>query len=279
MNREANLLHVNIMTEVYIDPEINNRELADTEDETASLANSIESTAGLLQPIVVYATPDARRKEHGMPYELGSGYRRCAALKHLAVSLQDDSWVESVPAMIHEKTDIGERHIHQLVENLQRKDLKPMEIALAFHKAINDKAASLSQSELNCSKSTCEKAPPVIALDHSFRTLACSSGPTRIAVVSITPRRAARTMAALSTSWSRVIGKNRPHGTALSACPERPMRWSAAPIERGDPIRHTRSTVPMSMPSSSDAVATAHFTCPNFSFCSAAKRNARDIEP
>lgn len=148
MNQKAQAMDVDIVNEVYIDPEINNRELADTPDETESLANSIETTGGLLQPIVVYVTPDARKTEHGMPYELGSGYRRCAALKHLAERNEDETWTAVVPAMVHERTEIADRHVHQLVENLQRKDLAPMEIALAFKRAIDDKSANLNQTEL-----------------------------------------------------------------------------------------------------------------------------------
>ena len=45
-------------------------------------------------------------------------------------------------------------------------------------------------------------------------------------------------------------------GGAAAAWPERPMRCSAVAIERGEPIRQVRSTVPTSMPSSSEAVAT-----------------------
>jgi ParB/RepB/Spo0J family partition protein len=148
MNQKAQAMDVDIVNEVYIDPEINNRELADTPDETQSLANSIETTGGLLQPIVVYVTPDARKTEHGMPYELGSGYRRCAALKYLAERNEDETWTAAVPAMVHERTEIADRHVHQLVENLQRKDLAPMEIALAFKRAIDDKSANLNQTEL-----------------------------------------------------------------------------------------------------------------------------------
>ena len=42
----------------------------------------------------------------------------------------------------------------------------------------------------------------------------------------------------------------------------------------GEPIWHTRSTWPMSMPSSSDAVATSAFSSPRFSRCSASRRRS-----
>ena len=142
------LVYVSILTQVYIDPEINNRELADTEEETRSLANSIESTNGLLQPIIIYPAPPARKLQHGFDYELGSGYRRSAALKLLMEESNETDWVEKVPAMLHEATPAADRHIHQLIENLQRKDLKPMEIALAFKKAMHDKDSRMTQKQL-----------------------------------------------------------------------------------------------------------------------------------
>ena len=64
------------------------------------------------------------------------------------------------------------------------------------------------------------------------------------------------TSAAHSTSSSRVSGKSRPLGVAPRAWPERPTRWSAVAMERGEPSWQVRSTVPTSMPSSSEAVAT-----------------------
>lgn len=148
MKTEKSYLDVNILTEVYIDDDINNRELADTEEEINSLANNIEQTGGLLQPIIVYPTPEIRRKDHGMPYELGSGYRRCAALKFLAESTGDEDWVTAVPAVVKEEQGLGQRHIDQLSENLQRKNLNNMEVALAFKKVIDDQEARMNQADL-----------------------------------------------------------------------------------------------------------------------------------
>ena len=75
----------------------------------------------------------------------------------------------------------------------------------------------------------------------------------------------ARTSAAHSISSSRVVAKRRPLGSAPTQWPERPMRCSATAMERGEPIWQTRSTVPISMPSSSDAVATTARSSPLFS--------------
>ena len=92
-------------------------------------------------------------------------------------------------------------------------------------------------------------------------------------------RRAARTSAAHSTSWSRVSGKRRPLGVAASAWPERPIRCSPVAIERGEPIRQQSSTAPTSMPSSSEAVATTTLRSPAFKRRSARWRRSRERLP
>ena len=50
-------------------------------------------------------------------------------------------------------------------------------------------------------------------------------------------------------------------------------------MERGAPTWHTRSTRPMSIPNSSEAVATQTLTCPARSFSSAARRVLRERLP
>ena len=99
---------------------------------------------------------------------------------------------------------------------------------------------------------------------HSARatsaTICCastSSGCSGIARRSSSPRRTPSSSAAHSTSSSRDSGNSRPFGVPPTAWPERPTRCRKAAIERGEPSWQTRSTSPMSMPSSSDAVATS----------------------
>jgi len=70
-----------------------------------------------------------------------------------------------------------------------------------------------------------------------------------------------------------------PLGTAPSQWPERPIRCSSVAIARGAPRWQTRSTWPMSMPSSSDAVATTTGISPVFSFCSVSSRVRLDRLP
>ena len=89
---------------------------------------------------------------------------------------------------------------------------------------------------------------------------------------SSSPRRTQSSSAAHSTSSSRDCGKSRAFGTPPTAWPERPARCRNVAIERGEPSWQTRSTSPMSMPSSSDAVATSTFSSPRFRRCSASSR-------
>jgi ParB family chromosome partitioning protein len=84
---------------------------------TASLKQS-----GLLQPILV------RRKGDGI-YELISGERRWRAAK--------EAGMETIQAVIRNCGD-EESVVLALVENLQRADLNPMEMARAYHRMMNE---------------------------------------------------------------------------------------------------------------------------------------------
>ncbi len=84
-----------------------------------------------------------------------------------------------------------------------------------------------------------------------------SSGRGASLTVSRFPARTATSSAAHSTSSSRVRGNSRPFGVPPRLWLERPTRCRKVAMLRGEPIWHTSSTGPMSMPSSSDAVATS----------------------
>jgi len=87
------------------------------EELSASLKQS-----GLLQPILV------RRKGDGI-YELISGERRWRAAK--------EAGLETIQSVIRNCGD-EESVILALVENLQRADLNPMEMARAYHRMMNE---------------------------------------------------------------------------------------------------------------------------------------------
>jgi len=84
---------------------------------TASLKQS-----GLLQPVLV------RRKGDGM-YELIAGERRWRAAK--------DAGLETIQAIIRNCGD-EESIVLALVENLQRQDLNPIEMARAYHRMLTE---------------------------------------------------------------------------------------------------------------------------------------------
>ena len=106
-----------------------------------------------------------------------------------------------------------------------------------------------------------------------------SSGASCATMASSSPRRTARIRAAHSTRSSRVSGNTRPFGRPPIVCPDRPTRWMSVAMRWGDPIWHTRSTLPMSMPSSSDAVATSTRSWPCLRRVSASSRDSFDKLP
>ena len=91
------------------------------QEELESLADSIKQN-GILQPILV------RRKGDGV-YELIAGERRFRAAKMANLS--------KVPVIIRNSKD-DESTVLALVENLQRKDLNPMEEAKAYTQLIEE---------------------------------------------------------------------------------------------------------------------------------------------
>ena len=103
----------------------------------------------------------------------------------------------------------------------------------------------------------------------------CSTGAKR----SNSPRRTASISAAHSTRSSRLSGNRRPLGVASTPWPERPTRCRKVDTARVEPSWQTRSTSPMSMPSSSEAVATRTVSEPALSRCSACRRRSRDRLP
>ncbi|NOT22403.1 MAG: ParB/RepB/Spo0J family partition protein [Nitrospiraceae bacterium] len=89
--------------------------------ELAELTASLKQS-GLLQPILV------RRKGDGI-YELISGERRWRAAKQAGL--------ETIQAVIRNCGD-EESVVLALVENLQRADLNPMEMARSYHRMMNE---------------------------------------------------------------------------------------------------------------------------------------------
>lgn len=95
------------------------KEFADSD--LAELAESIKRN-GLLQPVLV------RRKGDGF-FELIAGERRLRAAKLAGL--------KSIPAIVRNSSDEQAMEL-SLVENLQRKDLNPMEAARAYHRLLHE---------------------------------------------------------------------------------------------------------------------------------------------
>ena len=118
--------------------------------------------------------------------------------------------------------------------------------------------------------------------DAAIATICCastSSGLRGTTVRSISPSRMRLATTAHSSRSARNLGKMRPLAVSPTPWPERPMRWSPAVTDFGDSTCSTRSTAPMSMPSSSDEVATRQGSSPAFSCSSTTSRSSRASDP
>ncbi|MGH7256140.1 MAG: ParB/RepB/Spo0J family partition protein [Nitrospirales bacterium] len=92
-----------------------------SEAELQELADSVRQN-GMLQPVLL------RRRGDGA-YELIAGERRLRAAKQAAM--------DTIPAIVRNATDQQAMEL-ALVENLQRKDLNPMEAARAYHRLLTE---------------------------------------------------------------------------------------------------------------------------------------------
>ena len=121
-----------------------------------------------------------------------------------------------------------------------------------------------------------------ISSSAAIATICCastSSGLRGITVSSIAPSSMRRATTADSSRSARNFGKMRPRETAPSSWPARPTRCRPRATDFGDSTWITRSTAPMSIPSSRDDVATRHGIRPAFSSSSTISRCSRASEP
>ena len=96
---------------------------------------------------------------------------------------------------------------------------------------------------------------------------------------SIAPARIRSTTTAVCTRSPRNFGNNTPRDTAPTWWPARPTRWSPDATDGGDSTWMTRSTAPMSMPSSSELVATTAGSRPALRSSSMSARCSLLTEP
>ena len=91
------------------------------------LAKSLDS-AGLLQPIIVRPAPDS--KAHDLRYIIIAGERRWRAAGKLG-------W-ETIPAIVRKDLSVADSAKLQLIENIVRVDLNPVEEARALKKMLDE---------------------------------------------------------------------------------------------------------------------------------------------
>lgn len=99
------------------------------------LAESIR-TLGLIQPITVRRKPDGR-------YEIISGERRFKACRLAGMDM--------IPAYIKEANDQGMLEM-AIVENIQREDLDPIEVAMSYQRLIDECALTQEQMAVRVGK-------------------------------------------------------------------------------------------------------------------------------
>ena len=138
---EGELIRISL-DQIYIDTANNIR---DDYQEMDSLQATIEATGGIIQPVLVAEidpSPDTEEK----PYGLIAGFRRCLCLEELAK--EDPSFGENIPALVVSPESQSGIKLTQLIENLQRSELSPIETAKAIKDSLEDEDTNLTQKEI-----------------------------------------------------------------------------------------------------------------------------------
>ena len=131
-------------------------------------------------------------------------------------------------------------------------------------------------------RSSARSSSTVTVSIAQIETICCaatSSGFVTTWVFSISPARIRSVATAAETRSPRNFGNSTPLLGAPTWCPARPMRCNPEATLGGDSTWITRSTAPMSIPSSSDEVATTAGSTPRLSASSISARCSRETEP
>ncbi len=145
VNHGATFQYVN-MDQIFIDPRMNGRSSGYSDDEVAGLAASIEAR-GLIQNLSICKTPkDKLATSGGKPYILIAGYRRASALAKLARDNEDITFLQNVPCNVQPGEEMSRLCGVQLIENVQREDMNPVDIGNQIAFMVNE--LNLSQTEL-----------------------------------------------------------------------------------------------------------------------------------
>ena len=114
------------------------------DDSLFELAQSIRKF-GILQPLVVQKREEIKENGVKIYYELIAGHRRLEAAKMIGL--------ERVPAIIREIDQKKEQLEIAVIENLQREDLSPIEVARAFARLIDEFGMTQREIALRVGKS------------------------------------------------------------------------------------------------------------------------------
>ena len=157
------------IADVDVDPDQPRRSFST--ETIAELAASIKQH-GLINPILVRLT-------EGGTYRVVAGERRLRACRLLGK--------ETVPAIIENEEDAPDILAKQLVENLQREDLAPLERAEAIGKMRDTAKLSVRElaSQLGVSKSFVQRSLDILDLPEDLRSaLAAGSSESKILMLS-----------------------------------------------------------------------------------------------
>ncbi len=154
---------------------------------------------------------------------------------------------------------------------------RPASRSSTFTSRSSVRSAKLAHRRTNLARSSTEDGPT--ARWATICWARTSSGLRRYRVDSMSPSCIRRVTTAASTRSPRCLGKMYPRLGSPTWWPARPMRCRPLLTAPGDSTWITRSTAPMSMPSSRLEVATSPRSAPRFSWSSMTTRCSRASEP
>lgn len=142
------------LSKLHIDVDLNVREDASyTAENMNELKESIRAAGGIWQPLTVMPIDETtvpaelRKAMEGKEYTVMAGFRRALNLQDLAA--EDPAFGQNVPVVVTNTSgDQGVFKLIQIIENLQRQQLSPLETARGFQSMIEDSDIQLTHQEV-----------------------------------------------------------------------------------------------------------------------------------
>jgi ParB family chromosome partitioning protein len=141
------------------------------------LAQSIRER-GVIQPIVVELAPEPTAE---CRYILHTGERRWRAAKLAGL--------ETIPAIVVDESTPGDRLVRALVENVQRQDMSPLDVARAFARMHDELGLTDQQiaDQVGKSRSTVANARRLLDLPEEVQDLANCDGVSERQIAALLP--------------------------------------------------------------------------------------------